>query len=114
MNDDAQLSITELAPELQRKAVKDFATFYLPLYDRNNLELMSNFDVANYMTDINEHLSYGRFMTTDQRIADSVDFSMADYVNLIANLDQHYYATGTPAVNWTEWYATHFLQISNS
>lgn len=114
MNNDAQLSITQLNDRLQRKAVEEFVKFYLPLFDANNLEIMSDYPVANYMTDINEHLNYGRYMTKDQRINDSLDFSYNDYLNLIDHLDQQYYESGQPAVAWTEWYATHFLQISNS
>ncbi|RRK11670.1 hypothetical protein D1831_00935 [Lactiplantibacillus garii] len=114
MNNDAQLSITQLNESLQQKAVEDFAKFYIPLFDVNNLELMSNYDVANYMTDINEHLTYGRYLTKQQRLADSVSFSFADYIGLISNLDQKYFESGNPAVAWNEWYATHFLQIANS
>ncbi|CAM3175279.1 hypothetical protein [Lactiplantibacillus plajomi] len=114
MTNDAQLSITELDDNLQRKAVEEFAAFYLPLFDANNLELMSNYDVANYMTDINEHLTYGRYMTTQQRLDDSVQFSYGDYVNLIDHLDQKYFESGRPALAWNEWYATNFMQISNS
>ncbi|WP_318766850.1 hypothetical protein [Lactiplantibacillus carotarum] len=114
MNNDAQLSITQLNDSLQRKAVEDFAKFYIALFDANNLEIMSDYPVANYMTDINEHLTYGRFMTNRQRISDSVDFSLTDYLNLIAHLDQKYFESGNPAVAWNEWYATHFMQISNS
>lgn len=114
MNNDAQLSITQLNADLQKKAVEDFAKFYLPLFDVNNLEIMSNYDVANYMTDINEHLTYGRFMTKDQRLADTISFSFTDYVNLIDHLDQKYFESGNPAVAWNEWYASHFMQISNS
>lgn len=114
MNDDAQLSITQLDESLQHKAVKDFAKFYLPLFDANNLEIMSNYDVASFMTDINEQLNYGRFMTKEQRLTDSINFSFADYLHLIDKLDQKYFESGNPALAWNEWYATHFAKISNS
>ena len=114
MNDDAQLSITQLNDSLQHKAVEDFATFYIPLFDANNLEMMSNYDVAPYMTDINAQLTYGRFMTNAQRISDSMNTSFADYVSLIAQLDQKYFSSGNAALPWQEWYATHFAQLATS
>jgi hypothetical protein len=114
VNNDAQLSITQLNESLQRKAVEDFAEFYMGLFDVNNLELMSNYDVVKYMTDINEHLTYGRYMTKKQRLADSVSFSFTDYLSMIDQLDQKYFENGNPATAWNEWYATHFLQLANS
>jgi len=114
VNDDAQLSITQLNDSLQHKAVEAFAAFYQRLFDANNLELMSNYPVVNYMTDINEHLNLSRFMTKDQRITDSVDFSYQDYLNLIDKLDQPYFESGNPAQTWDEWYASHFAQVSKS
>ncbi|BDZ30336.1 hypothetical protein RA086_04015 [Lactiplantibacillus sp. WILCCON 0030] len=114
MNDDAQLSITQLNDSLQHKAVEDFAKFYQRLYDANNLELMSNYPVVNNMTDINEHLNLARFMTKAQRLKDSIDFSYQDYLHLIDNLDQKYFESGNPAMTWDEWYASHFAQLSNS
>jgi len=114
VNDDAQLSITQLNDSLQHKAVESFAKFYQQLFDANNLELMSNYDVVNYMTDINEHLNLSRFMTKDQRLTDSVDFSYQDYLTLIDRLDQKYFESGNPAVSWDEWYAGHFAQVAKS
>ncbi|MFC6180632.1 hypothetical protein [Lactiplantibacillus daowaiensis] len=114
MNDDAQLSITQLNGSLQRKAVEDFAKFYQRLFDANNLELMSNYDVVNFMTDINEHMNLSRFMTKAQRLTDSVDFSYQDYLNLIDRLDQKYFESGNPALDWDEWYASHFAQVAKS
>ena len=114
MNDDAQLSITQLDNSLQHKAVKDFAEFYLPLFDANNLEVMSNYDVATYMTDINEHLTYGRYMTKAQRLSDTVDFSFTAYIHLIAHLDQKYFTSGNPTLPWNEWLAAKFAQIATS
>jgi hypothetical protein len=114
VNDDAQLSITQLNDSLQHKAVEAFAAFYQRLFDANNLELMSNYPVVNYMTDINEHLNLSRFMTKDQRISDSVDFSYQDYLSLIDKLDQPYFESGNPAQTWDEWYASHFAQVSKS
>lgn len=114
MNDDAQLSITQLDDALQHKAVEDFAKFYVPLFDANNLEVMSNFDIAAYMTDINEHLTYGRYMTKAQRLSDTVSFSFTAYLNLIDRLDQKYYTSGNPAQPWDEWLATQFAQIATS
>lgn len=114
MNNDAQLSITQLSDSLQHKAVEAFAKFYQHLFDANNLELMSDYDVVNYMTDINEHLNLSRFMTKEQRITDSVDFSYQDYLQLIDRLDQKYFESGNPAQSWPEWYASHFAQVSKS
>ncbi|VDG25119.1 hypothetical protein [Lactiplantibacillus mudanjiangensis] len=114
MTNDAQLSITELPETLQHNAVKTFATFYQQLFDANNLELMSNFDVVTYMTDINDHMVLSRFMTKAQRLADSINFSYQDYVNLIARLDQAYFETGNPAQPWATWYANHFSQLATA
>ena len=114
VNDDAQLSITQLNDSLQRNAVEDFAKFYQRLFDANNLEIMSDFSVVNFMTDINEHLNLGRYMTKDQRLADSINFSYADYVALIDNLDQKYFESGNPALSWNDWYDRHFTAIANS
>ncbi|KZU61695.1 hypothetical protein Nizo2814_2062 [Lactiplantibacillus plantarum] len=114
MNDDAQLSITQLDSSLQHKAVEDFAAFYLPLFDANNLEMMSNYDVASYMTDINEHLTYGRYMTKAQRLSDTVSFSFTAYVNLIDRLDQQYFTSGNRALPWNEWLAAKFAQTATS
>ncbi|AVK62110.1 hypothetical protein C5Z25_10125 [Lactobacillus sp. CBA3605] len=114
MTNDAQLSITQLNGRLQHQAVEAFAKFYQRLYDANNLELMSDYDVASYMTDINEHLALTRFMTKAQRLADSVTFSFADYLHLIDKLDQTYFTSGNPALTWNEWYASHFSQVATS
>jgi len=114
LNDDAQLSITQLNDSLQHKAVEDFATFYLPLFDANNLEMMSSYDVVPYMTDINAQLTYGRFMPTAQRISDTVNTSFTDYVSLIEQLDQKYFTSGNPALPWQDWYAAHFAQLATS
>ena len=101
MNDDAQLSITQLDSSLQHKAVEDFAAFYLPLFDANNLEMMSNYDVASYMTKA-------------QRLSDTVSFSFTAYVNLIDRLDQQYFTSGNPALPWNEWLAAKFAQTATS
>jgi len=114
VNDDAQLSITQLNDSLQHKAVEDFAKFYQQLFDANNLELMSNYDVVNYMTDINEHLTLGRYMTKAERLTDSLNFSYQAYLSLIDRLDQKYFESGNPALSWDEWYASHFAQLSRS
>jgi len=114
VTEDAQLSITELNDSLQHKAVESFAKFYQKLFDANNLELMSNYDVVNFMTDINDHLNLGRYMTTSERLTDSVNFSYQDYLSLIDRLDQKYFESGNPALSWDEWYASHFAQLSKS
>lgn len=114
MNNDAQLSITQLDRSFQHKAVEDFAAFYLQLFDANNLEVMSNYDVATYMTDINEHLTYGRYMTKAQRLNDTVNFSFTAYINLIDRLDQKYFTSGNSALPCNEWLAAQFAQIAIS
>ncbi|AMV61105.1 hypothetical protein [Pediococcus damnosus] len=105
------VSITELTAPNQLKAVTTFAKFYIKLYKSENLEIISSYVPAGYLSDINAFIARNRYLTKEELLSISIEASRADYIQVIAHLGQSFTPNGAPEISWNDWEISHHKHL---
>lgn len=105
------VSITQLDSDTQAKAVRSFAQFYICLYKAGNLEIVSSFVPAGYLSDINAFIARNRYLTHANLLDLSLATSSKDYLQVIEHLNQKFNLTGTPEIPWHTWFVSLHKQL---
>ncbi|HAT54895.1 MAG TPA: hypothetical protein DCW31_06605 [Lactobacillus sp.] len=112
---DNLVTVDELDESAQTTALTDFANFYITLWRRNNLELVTQYDQQHgYIQDINRELATNRSFTPDRERDTSITFNKKDYMALIDEIGVKFHNTGNPETDWKTWYDQQFAALSNS
>ncbi|MCF6164539.1 MULTISPECIES: hypothetical protein [Furfurilactobacillus] len=107
--------VDELDESAQTTALTDFANFYITLWRRNNLELITQYDQQHgYIQDINRELATNRSFTPERERDTSIQFSKNDYIRLLDEIGVKFHSTGNPETDWSTWYDQHFAALSKS
>ncbi|WP_137597255.1 hypothetical protein [Paucilactobacillus kaifaensis] len=102
MNDEL-VKIDELDEELQHKAVRDFAKFYIKLFKHENLEIIANATNGHFLIDINDLIDRNRHIDLELLVEKSSTVSFTQYIKVLEKIDQNYFVTGNAQIPWNEW-----------
>ena len=94
----------QLKPQAQKKAINDFAAFYVPLYQSENLEIIGSFDHTGLLWDINRDIWTNKFNSEKDIIKMSAQHRAKHYAKLLDKMDQKFFANGNPQKPWKKWY----------
>ncbi|WP_461239944.1 hypothetical protein [Paucilactobacillus sp. N302-9] len=103
MSSNQLLTIDQLDQENQKKAILGFIDFYVQLFKRSDLEIMTNFKVGNLVSDINDVLERNRYLSGPLLVQVSIHQSYQEYFEILQHLNQKFYETGNPEIDWSTW-----------
>lgn len=103
--------ITELTPEAQAKAVRDFTQFYLDKYRNEGLDLIAQADESGHVADINAWLSANHSFSTEE-LLDGLIADRGDNLKaLLAAIKAPFDDNGLPETPWNDWYKASLASI---
>ncbi|KIS03333.1 hypothetical protein [Paucilactobacillus wasatchensis] len=97
------VKINDLNSQLQQKAVRDFARFYIRLFKHENLEIVANATAGHFLVDINAVIDRNRNIDLVELLAKSSTLSFNQYVQVLKKIDQGYFETGNAEIPWDQW-----------
>lgn len=113
MNDEL-IKIDELGKDLQQKAVRDFAKFYIRLFKHENLEIIANATSGQFLIDINDLIDRNRHIDLELLLDKSSTISFVQYMKVLEKIDQKYFTTGNVQIPWNEWEAQQQSQLATA
>lgn len=97
-------TITELTPEAQAKAVRDFTQFYLDKYRDEGLDIIAQADESGHVADINAWLSANHSFSTQELIDGLLSARGDNLMALLAAIKAPFDDNGLPETPWNDWF----------
>lgn len=97
------VKFNQLSKQAQAKAIKDFAAFYVPRYQREHLEIVGSFDHEGLLWDINRDIWKNKFNSEKDIIKMSIADRPKHYAKLLGKMDQKFFENGNPEKSWDKW-----------
>lgn len=95
--------VTALSPKAQLAAVTRFADFYLAGFDRQQLDIVAQYDHLGTMASINDWLMVDPNLRRQVRLAELVKNRYEDLLKLLSEIEQQFDANGISEVAWPQW-----------
>lgn len=95
-------------------AVKDFILAYLKHYQDNTLDILAQFPVDNWMSDINEFIAENSAYQPEEMQRLLFNDYRSDFVKILAAINPGYTDAGELSDgSWTDWYQTQAAKLQN-
>ncbi|QBP17807.1 hypothetical protein [Acetilactobacillus jinshanensis] len=101
----------QLSDQAKKKAILDFAKFYVPHYRSENLEIIGSYDHTGLIWDINRDIWDNKFNSKEDVIKMSAHDRPKHYGKLLDKMDQKFYENGNPEKPWKKWYHDKYFSI---
>lgn len=106
------ISFDKLDETATNKAVEDFIEFYLRWFKKNDLEILAEYKIDYYLTDINHYIFENKSFTPEQMIKDLLEQRGNDLKHVISVINPEYRENGALAAGtWDQWYAAKFQKV---
>ena len=101
----------QLSKTAKQKAIYDFAKFYVPMYQSENLEIIGSFDHTGLLWDINRDIWKNKFNSEPDIIKMSANDRPKHYAKLLSKMDQKFFENGNPEKPWKKWYHDKYFAL---